>query len=94
MNEPQAKSSEEQFRLLADQHNAMLKRLSNRRFGYSNSGPRAGASARRCRGRPLDPQQEEARKRLKENLTVARLALEIHREVKRQIRSRYNLGWQ
>ena len=43
---------------------------------------------------PLEPEQEEARQRLKENIAVARLALEIHRELKRQIRTRYKMAWQ
>ena len=95
MNEPQPKHSGEQIRLLAHQHNAMLKYCSQivdldipavvqtleRALAVAGDGP-------------LDPQHDEARQRLKENLTVARLALEIHREVKRQIRSRYNLSWQ
>ena len=42
----------------------------------------------------LDSEGEQAQQKLKENVTVARLALEIHREVKRQIRSRYRVAWQ
>lgn len=45
---------------------------------------------------PLKPVDEDARERLKENIAVARLALEleIHREVKRQLRARHQIAWQ
>jgi hypothetical protein len=95
MSELQSKNSGEQIGLLADQHDAMLKccaqiadldiptvvRTLERALAVAGEGP-------------LDSQQDEARQRLKENITVARLALEIHREVKRQIRARYNVSWQ
>lgn len=39
---------------------------------------------------PLKPVEEDAR----ENIAVARLALEFHREVKRQLRARHQIAWQ
>ena len=85
----------EEMTLFADQHNAMLKcccqiadldvpsviRTLERALVSAGDGP-------------LESEQEEARQRLKENIAVARLALEIHREVKRQIRRRYRVAWQ
>ena len=44
--------------------------------------------------RPLKSVEEDARERLKENITVTRLALEILREVKRQLRARHQIAWQ
>jgi hypothetical protein len=95
MNEPQTRRSQEQIRFLADQHNAMLKYCSQIAELDIPAVVRALERALAAAGDgALVTHREEARQRLKENLTVARLALEIHREVKRQIRCRYNAAWQ
>ena len=95
MNERQTKNPEDRTSRLANQHNAMLRCCSEIADLDIPAIVRIleGALAAAGDG-ALDPQQEDARQRLKENIAVARLALEIHREVKRQIRSRYNAAWQ
>jgi hypothetical protein len=87
--------SEERFSLFADNHNAMLKYCSQIADLDIPSvlGTLEGTLATTGDG-PLNSEGEQARQKLKENITIARLALEIHREVKRQIRSRYNVAWQ
>ena len=78
-----------------DQHNAMLKACSQIADLDLPSILRTLEQALMNAGdRPLEPAQADARERLKENIAVARLALEIHREVKRQLRARHQIAWQ
>jgi len=95
MNESQINPSEAVIVDFANQHNAMLKACCQIAELDLPAIVRTLEQALLNSGNvSLEPAQADARERLKENISVARLALEIHREVKRQLRARRGVAWQ